>query len=169
MVSSYVSMCYVKFWLYIINSRSLVNICLRPHNESQVEHPQCWFQISQRTSELCMYHQSALLFRKSTSQTLEFVNIVSVEPLSSCLDYKNKPSLKNKLYHIKNIQEKKKPSSLCLSLASRWGILWDASEHVCGVWCSLEWVLGRSLKESLKEECILIASDHVAKQTILMY
>lgn len=165
MVSSYVSMCYVKFWLYIINSRSLVNICLRPHNESQVEHPQYWFQISQRTSELFMYHQSALLFRKSTSQTLEFVNIVSVEPLSSCLDYKNKPPLKNKLYHIK----KKKTSTLCLSFASRWGILWDASEHVCGVWCSLEWVLGSSLKESLKEECILIASDLVAKQTLFMY
>ncbi len=138
-----VAMCYAKFWLYFSNSRSLVNICLRPHNESQVGHPQYWLQISPETLWTLRGVSVCTLFMKSTSP--EFIKNVLVGRLSSCLDYKQEmPVIEKKIYPIKKHARKnikKLPSwmfsVLCLGLASRWYILWDALEHVWAVWCSL--------------------------------
>lgn len=60
-----------------------MNICLRPHNESQVEQPQYWFQISM--DFVC---NISLHFYLWNQQTVELIKIVSVDGLSSCLDYK---------------------------------------------------------------------------------
>ncbi len=83
---------------------------------------------AQRASELCEEHQSAPLFMKSTSQTPEFINIVLVGQLSSCLDYKQEMPVIEKqiISHKKACKEKhskkKKPSQLdVFCIVSRFG------------------------------------------------
>lgn len=63
---------------------------------------------AQRPSELCVEHQSAPLFMKSTSQAPELINIVLVGRLSSCLDYKQElPVIEKQIIsHKKACKEK---------------------------------------------------------------